>query len=71
MKVFAIKAYGDLCGGMAIIAAETISEAKQIANNSISVYPWKVEYDNPEDFTLLPVKYNGPVGVLDHFEYGV
>lgn len=70
-KVFTIKAYGYYSGGMAVVAAPTIEEAKKIAlKNPNKSSMWCIEYDRPESIQQLPLEYHGPPMVLTIFEVG-
>ena len=69
MKVFAIKASGYLCGGMAIVAADTLKDAQIIIEEAISIYPRNINYNKPDDVEILPVYYNGPACILVYFDH--
>lgn len=69
MNVYAIKARGTYGGGMSVVAAHSVDEAKAIAaKNDNSM--WNVRYDKPESVELLPLAYEGPTRVLAHYETG-
>ena len=68
MSVYALTGWGELGGGMAIIAAENETEAKSLC---IGLDPtWKTDYQKPSSVEILPVEYHGPARVLCHFEAG-
>lgn len=70
LKVFAIKAHGDYCAGMAVVAATTTEEACLLACREQSD-AWSVRYHTPGSITELPVKYEGlEPTVLTHWEFG-
>ena len=69
MTVYAIKAYGELGGGMAIVAANSESEAMELAAKK-EASPWKVDYKNPIEIEIVPIKCGCEPRVLVSFEYG-
>lgn len=69
MNVYSIKAYGVRGAGMAVVAAVSESEAKELAAlEETSI--WCVDYISPYSVDLLPLIYEGPPQVLSHFESG-
>ena len=69
MNVYAIHAYGNYGGGMAVVAApskEIATELAQKKENSV----WNVNYLEPNDIEILPVEYEGLPCVLTSFETG-
>lgn len=69
MNVYAIKAYGNYGGGMAIVAAESDVDAIAIAD-TIEARGWHVRYGQPESVEWLPCPCAGPARVLTHYEIG-
>ena len=69
MNVYAIKAYGNYGGGMAVVAAGSESEAKELAEKAEKSL-WRVRYGAPESADLLPLVCEGPARVLAHYETG-
>lgn len=69
MNVYAIKAYGNYGGGMAVVAADSEDEAKSVADK-IQDSIWRVRYGKPESVELLPCVCGGVARVLEHFETG-
>ena len=69
MKVFTIKAYGELGGGIAIVAADCSDDAIALAA-AIENPGWKVDYGDPEQVDTLPVIYEGTARALEHYETG-
>lgn len=69
MKVFTIKAYGALGGGIAIVAAEDSADAIALAR-AIENPGWHVDYGDPVAVDTLPVTYEGDARVLEHYETG-
>lgn len=68
MKVWAIKAYGNYGGGMAIVAADDAQMACTLANQAESSV-WHVDYQRPESVEELPLQAE-VAGVLAHYETG-
>ena len=69
-KVYSLKAFGNYCFGMAVVAAETEEEAGILAN-SVCDERFPVGYHSPINVTILPVNYKlDRPQVLDHFESG-
>ena len=68
LAVFAIKAYGNYGGGMAIVAAVDEDEAKRLATGLDEM--WHTRYHAPESIMRLPVEYRGPSAVLANYETG-
>lgn len=69
MNVYAIKAYGNSGGGMAVVAADSEDEAKAAADKIVDSV-WHVRYGAPESVELLPCVCQGPARVLAHYETG-
>ena len=69
MNIYAIKAYGNYGGGMAVVAADSEDEAKALADKAEESY-WNVRYGKPESVDLLPCVCEGPARVLIHYETG-
>ena len=69
MNVYAIKAHGTYGGGMSVVAAYSVAEAKAIAEKAEDSM-WNVRYDKPESVDLLPLACEGPPRVLAHYETG-
>jgi hypothetical protein len=69
MKVWSIKAGGDLCGGMAIVAADDVELAVSLAVK-IPCDIWRVEWHKPDECRLLEATAEGDPRVLDYFEHG-
>ena len=69
MNVYAIKAYGNYGGGMAVVAADSEDEAKAVADKTKDSI-WHVRYGRPESVELLPCACEGPARVLAHYEAG-
>ena len=68
LTVYAIKAYGNYGGGMAIVAAENEEAAKKLATGCDS--NWHTRYHEPESIEALPVSYEGHALVLAHYATG-
>lgn len=68
LKVYSLKARGNYCWGMAVVAAQDADEAMKLAELSCSNY-FPVRY-HWSDVKELPVKYSGVPVVLDHDETG-
>ena len=69
MNVYAIKAYGNYGGGMAVVAADSESDATALAKK-INDPTWNVRYGEPDDVEMLPCVCDGPPRVLTHYETG-
>jgi hypothetical protein len=69
MNVYAIKAYGNYGGGMAVVAADSEDDAKAIADKTEDRV-WHVRYGNPSSVEQLPCVCVGPARVLAHYETG-
>lgn len=68
LKVFAIKAYGQWAGGMAIVAAKDKEEAKELASKIPNNY--RIRYGNPESVETIDAVSDGCSRVLAHYEIG-
>ena len=69
MNIYAIKAYGTYGGGMAIVAAKSEEEAKNLAE-AAEKSSWAVRYGKPESVEILPLSFKGSPRVLAHYETG-
>lgn len=70
MRVFALEAYGNYGGGLAIVAAEDESAAKQLASK-IRDGMWNVQYGKPTEISVLPsIVHKGAAEVIYHYETG-
>jgi hypothetical protein len=66
MKLFAIQAYGNYGGGMAVVRAETQEQAIAFASK-IHDRSWSTDYSKPGEVVELS---DTAAGVLYHFETG-
>ena len=70
MKVFAIKANGSYCMGMAVVAAKSQEEAISLIFEATTKSVWRVRYDKPVSVEVLPVSYRHEAKVLSFYEGG-
>ena len=70
MKVWSIRAEGDLCGGIAIVAADDVELAVSLAEKIPPCDIWPVEWDKPNECRPIEAIAFGPPRILDYFEYG-
>lgn len=70
MNVYAVVSYGSFCGGMAIVAANSVEDAILVAKG-IKIN-WRVGYGTPDSVELLScTSYDrSEPKVLTHFEFG-
>jgi len=69
MNVYAIKAYGNYGGGMAVVAADSEEEALEVAGQIVDQI-WYVQYRRPESVEQLPCHTVGLPRVSAHYETG-
>lgn len=69
MRVYAITASGDCCGGMAVVVAHNEQEAKSVAR-TIEVYGWRMTYNHPDSIESFPCRCHGEPRALTHYEMG-
>jgi UTP-glucose-1-phosphate uridylyltransferase len=69
MKVFTVKGSGHYGGGMAIVCARSVVEAREVAA-TVRDTIWRTDWRNGEVTELEARSLSGPARVLDHFETG-
>lgn len=67
MKLFAIQAYGNYGGGVAVVRAESEERARELAAKIVQSGNWNVRYARPDEVEELS---SDGEGVLYHYETG-
>ena len=70
MNLWAIEAGGNYGGGVAFVAAETMTRAKELAAGITPNTAWNIRWGKPDDVVLLRGDFSGHEGVLHHYGTG-